>query len=73
MGWKRTRVKGAVDFSECPFPPGKCKCGKCIKCGFHKHMSVHGPLYGEPPGSKPWGHTYVRYEYYQVKHPAPQG
>ncbi len=55
---------GAVDFSECPKwqKPNprryKCKCGACAKCEFPKHSSVHGPAYGEPPGSQPWHHEY---------------
>jgi hypothetical protein len=51
-------VGGAVDFSECP-SPRRCPCGHCDLCGYPKHSGIHGPVYGEPPGSKPWGHAFV--------------
>lgn len=51
-------MSGAVDLNECPYPAGKCKCGVCAVCGFHKHMSIHAPIYGGKPGSKPWGHEF---------------
>lgn len=51
-------MAGAVDFDECPYPAGRCKCEKCGRCGFWKHMSVHGPCYGQPAGSRPWDHEF---------------
>ena len=55
-------VNGAVDLNACPTRKWKyrkwwCYCIPC-KCGAKKHASVHGPILGEPPGSKPWGHEY---------------
>lgn len=55
-------MTGAVDFSECPgrmFGSNRCKCKPaCRVCGWRKHMAIHGPLYGQPPGSKPYGHQF---------------
>jgi hypothetical protein len=48
---------GAVDFSECP--TRVCHCERCAVCGEVKHCSLHGPVFGNPPGSKPWGHRFV--------------
>jgi hypothetical protein len=48
---------GAVDVFDCP-SGGKCKCGKCMVCGFHKHTAIHGPVNGGGPGSKPYGHAF---------------
>lgn len=48
---------GAVDFEECP--RRVCKCEPCAVCGHAKHVSLHGPFFGEKPGSRPWGHRYV--------------
>lgn len=52
---------GAVDLDACPTRGRRrlCRCGACLKCGFPKHTAVHGPVYGQPPGSKPWGHEFV--------------
>ena len=48
-------TEGAVAL-ECDRP---CRCEPlCAICGQRKHMAVHGPLFGQPPGSKPWGHKY---------------
>lgn len=58
-------MSGAIDYKECPnYRPAnlrtnKCKCEVCSVCGFHKHDAIHGPLYGAPPGSKPWGHEHL--------------
>ena len=52
-------TRGAVDFDECPARPGRCRCGRCAVCGYHKHMAVHGPALGAPPGSAAWDHDYV--------------
>jgi len=55
-------MSGAVDLTECPKFKGysrSCNCGKCAVCGYSKHMAVHGPSYGQPPGSKPWHHEFV--------------
>jgi hypothetical protein len=56
-------MKGAVDISECPrfrgiLGPSYCRCGKCSICDFPKHSGVHGPVFGSPPGSEPWGHEF---------------
>lgn len=63
-------MSGAVDINECPhrkhlritrggIRPGNCRCGRCAVCGYQKHEGIHGPLVGQPPGSKPWGHEFV--------------
>lgn len=55
-------AKGAVDLDACPSRTPKlrrCRCEKCDVCGQPKHSAVHGPSFGDPPGSKPWGHEYV--------------
>jgi hypothetical protein len=49
---------GAVDLSECPTRHCVCK-PRCEVCGFGKHSAVHGPFYGQPPGSKPYDHRYI--------------
>jgi hypothetical protein len=54
--------RGAVDADECPKRYcgwRYCRCGACAVCGFHKHMAIHGPLLGQPAGSKPWGHEFT--------------
>jgi hypothetical protein len=51
------QIKGAVDLSQCP-TPGKCRCGRCLKCGCAKHTAIHGAFLGNPPGSKPFGHEF---------------
>lgn len=62
---------GAVDLAECPAPKTiqnkrgrtiRCKCGLCRLCRFPKHSAIHGPSYGQPPGSKPWGHRFEQEE-----------
>lgn len=50
-------MSGAVDLKDCPNRPRRCRCGKC-KCGHQKHTAIHGPIYGQPPGSEPYGHEY---------------
>jgi hypothetical protein len=63
-------MSGAVDLSECPgrgrgrtrvgsIGPLWCMCGQCAICGYHKHTGIHGPLHGQPPGSRPFGHEFV--------------
>ena len=57
---------GAIDINACPRGPRKyhpCRCAPCITCGFGKHTAVHGPVLGQPPGTKPWGHEYDTGEY----------
>lgn len=50
---------GAVTYEQCPTHGGGwCKCGRCAERGFHKHTAIHGPRYGQPAGSKPWGHVF---------------
>ena len=43
----------------CPHPNrwGICKCGKCQRCGFQKHMSVHGGVIDKP--GMVFGHEFV--------------
>jgi hypothetical protein len=57
-------MAGAVDLSECHRIGryGKCRCDYCAVCEFPKHMAIHAPLYGQPPGSRPWGHEFVSRE-----------
>lgn len=57
---------GAVDLYECPriTRSGRrtqnCFCEPaCAVCRYGKHCALHGPEYGEPPGSRPWHHEYV--------------
>lgn len=52
-------MRGAIDFDECPTRGIRCMCGICATCGFHKHMAVHGPIFGEPPGSEPYDHEFL--------------
>lgn len=58
---------GAVDYAECPQGGHGCRCGRCSVCGHPKHMAVHGPCWGEEPGSRPYDHEYVPVEIEQVK------
>lgn len=54
---------GAVLFNDCTTRKGrgrKCHCEPmCAICGNRKHKAVHGPCFGQPAGSKPWGHKFV--------------
>lgn len=53
-------MSGAVDLDACETRRGQnCHCGTCAVCGYAMHMSIHGPLFGQPPGSKPFGHEFV--------------
>lgn len=55
---------GALDVLECPkwrrncWGRGRCACGRCRLCGHQKHAAIHGPLFGCPPGSPPYGHEF---------------
>ena len=54
-------MSGAIDLDACTTRrrPALCWClPKCTVCGYGPHVSVHGPLYGQPPGSRPCGHEY---------------
>lgn len=55
-------MAGAVDLAACQKrwgPTGKCRCTPiCRICGHGPHMAVHGPLMGQSPGTKPWGHEF---------------
>ena len=59
-------MSGAIDFDECfgrkvrtsHGNPGRCSCGVCAICGQMKHTAVHGPIAGQPPGTKPYDHEY---------------
>lgn len=64
-------VHGAVDTSACKrltrtgrlpgIGGGLCYCQPaCAVCGQGIHAVVHGPEYGEGPGSRPWHHEYVK-------------
>jgi hypothetical protein len=51
---------GGLDVKECPYGGGdRCRCGPCARCGAKKHSALHLPAWGEPVGSKPWGHRYA--------------
>jgi hypothetical protein len=62
-------MPGAVDLDECPrldvrghrhARNSRCNClPKCSICGEGPHVSLHGPAFGCPPGSKPWDHEYA--------------
>jgi hypothetical protein len=51
---------GAVDLDECHtrYWQNICHCDYCVVCGHAKHTAIHGPMYGQPPGSAPWGHRF---------------
>ena len=57
-------MAGAIDLDACttrqgPWGPSLCRClPKCAVCRWGPHSGVHGPLYGQPPGSRPAGHEY---------------
>jgi hypothetical protein len=36
-----------------------CQHGKCARCNYPMHSAIHGPLWGQPAGSKPYGHRFV--------------
>jgi hypothetical protein len=56
-------LTGALDLDACPTRTPlrrACRClPVCATCGDVPHLAVHGPIFGAPPGSKPWGHRYV--------------
>jgi hypothetical protein len=53
-------MSGAVTYEQCPNGGGKqCRCERCGRCNFRKHMAIHGPVYGKGAGSKPWGHEFM--------------
>lgn len=58
-------MSGAVDLDDCPDRKPRparrtmCSCGRCAVCGHPKHTAIHGPIYGQPPGSRPYGHQFV--------------
>lgn len=56
---ERTEADGAIDLDErgCGL---HCKCEPvCAVCGNRAHRAIHGPIFRQPPGSKPWGHAYI--------------
>ena len=59
---KPSGSNGAIDVFACPYRARghkNCLClPKCAACGFGPHSAVHGPVYGERPGSKPYDHEY---------------
>jgi len=55
-------MSGATNWHACltRTTGGTCRCQpRCAVCGFGEHSAVHGPVFGQPPGSTPWGHAYV--------------
>lgn len=52
---------GSVSLDECWF--GVCRCGYCAVCGYPKHCALHGPVFGDQPGGKPYDHAYVECPY----------
>lgn len=53
--------EGAVTYEQCPYGGGtRCKCGRCSACGYPMHTAIHGPTYGQPAGSKPYGHLFLK-------------
>lgn len=54
-------ARGAIDYEACPTRDRyrRCNCAKCAKCGYAKHMGIHGPLYGKAPGTKAYGHNFI--------------
>lgn len=55
-------TEGATDTFACRTrrsPGGTCRCQpKCIICGWGEHAALHGPVYRQLPGSKPWAHKF---------------
>lgn len=59
-------MNGATDTEACPTrfrnrgpASAECRClPPCVICGYGEHAAIHGPLFGQPPGSKPWGHEF---------------
>lgn len=69
-------MSGAIDGDLCTtrIRNGQCRCKpKCAVCGKGPHSAIHGPVYGQPPGSKPWGHEYVPKEAEESKEAAKEG
>lgn len=58
---RETVTSGAEDLDACTTRDryNKCGCGSCA-CGAPRHSGMHGPAHGELPGSRPWGHAFVR-------------
>ena len=54
-------MMGATDPDECKTKRGyACRCGPvCAHCGFGKHAAIHGPYFGQPAGSEPYGHEFA--------------
>lgn len=56
---------GAIDVFGCTTRTwgrsgGDCRCTpRCAVCGYGRHMGAHGPLIGQPIGSRPAGHQFV--------------
>lgn len=52
---------GAVDIDNCPTRDrwGRCFCDICARCGYRRHMAIHGPLLGCAPGTTPYGHEFT--------------
>ena len=55
-----SREGASIDIT-CPTRRGtrSCRCEKCDVCGYGKHSPLHGPLFGRPVGSPPYGHEFV--------------
>lgn len=55
--WNRRGV--AVDFDECSTRYWRhCCCGPCAVCGYQKHMAIHGSVFGDEKGGRPYGHEF---------------
>lgn len=54
------RVGRSIDVLTCALRQSYCRCKpKCAICGCAPHTGFHGPIYGRPVGSVPWGHEYA--------------
>jgi len=53
-------TEGASDLAACENRRGSiCECQPaCAVCGLGEHHALHCAIYGQPPGSGPWGHSY---------------
>jgi len=53
-------MSGATDTDACTNKRYyNCQCyPKCVICGNGEHSAIHGPFYGQPPGSKPYEHEF---------------
>lgn len=57
-----TREGRSIDIEGCAtwWLPEGCHClERCGRCGNNIHSPFHGPVFGQPVGSRPYGHEYM--------------